>query len=126
MSRYKIWDKQEDILTIVADHNGKSRWTAQEYMNTHAVWATLPNSKVIVGGGIINGTVFQEFYQTVDHYVAMGLELKEGMSDQEILDAIEYFEDHPPEAPPCAEERIAAALEFLCITEMINLNGGIE
>jgi len=119
MKRYKIWDKQEAIYTIGADEHGHMKHTSSEYMAEKAPWAENPNVKIIVGGGTINGTVFQEFQMTVDHYVAQGLELTAGMSDQDILDAIEYFEDNPPQSDvPTAEERMAAALEFANILNM--------
>ena len=75
MSKYKMWDKQEDIWTIVPEvfpeghprfgQPPKGRWSAEEYIEEHAPWAANPNCKVIVGGGDINGTVFMNFNMTV-------------------------------------------------------------
>lgn len=116
MKRYKIWDKQSDIITPGIDQNGKQRWTAQEYIEHHAQWASLPDVKVIITGGVINGGVFMEFDSTVDFYKKQGVNITDNMTDEEILDAIEYWEDHPPE--PVEDEtdllleRVAAALEF--------------
>ena len=118
--RYKVWDKKEDIFTLGKDDKaGKMRWTAREYIDTHALWADLPDTKVIIGGGKINGTVFMEFDATVKFYKNMGAAIVDGMTDRQILDAIEDFEDNPPVAGiPSAEERIAAALEFNNILRM--------
>jgi hypothetical protein len=40
------------------------------------------------------------------------------MTDREILDSIEEFENNPPPAPPSPEERMAAALEFQNLLSM--------
>jgi hypothetical protein len=120
MKRYAIWDKASDIYTPGRDAaTGKQRWTAQEYIDSRAQWADNPLVKVIVGGGVINGTVFMEFEATVEHYKKMGAQIEDGMTDAEVLAAIEEFEDTPP-APgePSPEERIAAALEFNNILQM--------
>lgn len=113
MARYKIWDKMSDIYTPGVDQNGRSAWTAEEYIAANAPWAAIPGVKVIVGGGTINGTVFMEYGATVEFYKGQGAAITDGMTDVEILAAIETFEDNPPQAEePTAEERIAAALEF--------------
>jgi len=131
MARYAIWNKQDDIITIGRTpdvinpmtgeivRKGQSRWTAEEYFEMHP-WITAPNSKAVIGGGAINGTIFTEYNSFVEMYVRMGLELEDGMSDREVLDVIEEFESRPQEVPPTSEERIAAALEFLCVMEIIN------
>ena len=111
MARYKIWDKAEDIYTLGAV-DGRSHWTAEEYIAQFAPWAANPAVQVIVGGGAINGTVFMELGATAEHYRRLGAAITDGMSDAEILAAIEEFEDNPPAADPSAEERIAAALEY--------------
>lgn len=117
MGRYKIWDKQEDIYTL-GTVDGKSRWTAEEYIGQFAPWAENPAVKVIVGGGAINGTVFMELGATVEHYRRMGAAITDGMSDAEVLAAIEDFEDNPPRGEPSAEERIAAAMEFQVMSSL--------
>ena len=40
------------------------------------------------------------------------------MNDEEILAAIEDFEDNPPDPGPSVEERTAAALEFLAMNSL--------
>jgi hypothetical protein len=121
MARYKIWDKLEPIYTLGKDAvTGKSEWTAAEYIDYHATWAANPNIKIIVGGGAINGTVFMELEQTKEHYKRLGCTLTDGMTDTEVLNAIEYFEDHPPVGPASPTERTAAALEFLVLNSLPN------
>ncbi len=113
MARYAIWNKTDPIFTLGRDaQTGKMSWTAEEYISSHAPWAANPNIKVIIGGGAINGTVFMEFDATVEFYKKQGAAIMDGMTDGEILAAIEDFEDHPPVGEPSAEERIASAMEF--------------
>lgn len=119
MARYKIWDKTSDIYTLGQDKNGNNHWTADAYIKSHAPWAANPNVKIIVGGGAINGTVFMEFDSTIDFYKKQGVIITDDMTDEEILAAIEDFEDNPPVSDePTAEERIAAALEYQNLANM--------
>lgn len=118
MARYKIWDKTSDIYTLGKDSQGKAHWTAREYIDQHAPWADDPSIKVVVGGGAINGTVFMEFGATIDHYRRLGAPITDDMTDDEVLAAIEAFEDTPPVTEPSAEERIAAMLEYQVLASM--------
>ena len=112
MARYAIWDKKSDIYTPGADQNGISHWTAEDYIASHASWAAIPTVKVIIGGGPINGTCFMEYSATVNYYKRQGVKITDDMTDEEVLAAIEEFEDTPPVIEPSAEERIAATLEY--------------
>lgn len=113
MTRYAIWNKQDPITTPgICPVTGKQTWTAEEYISKKAPWAAASNVKAIIGAGVINGGVFLEFASTVEHYKKLGVVIEDGMTDNEILAAIEYFEDNPPIPEASAEERIAAALEF--------------
>lgn len=114
MTRYKIWDKVSDIYTLGTDSKtGKNHFTAEEYIRIFAPWAANESVKIIVGGGVINGTVFMEFDSTKDFYAKQGCDFSQCESDEEILAAIESWEDNPPVSEEAtAEERIAAALEY--------------
>jgi hypothetical protein len=119
MSRYKIWDKKEDIYTLGVDQNGKAQFTADEYIKTRAPWAANPNIKVIIGGGNINGTVFMEFDATKDMYKKLGATWADNATDDEILSAIEKWEDESQVSKVASpEERIAAALEYRNLSTM--------
>jgi hypothetical protein len=109
--RYQIWNKTDSIYTLAPDETGKAVFTPEEWISKYP-WAGIPGVKSVIGGGVINGTVMMQFDQTVDFYRDAGAEITDGMTDQEILDAIEHFETHPPEAEPSPEERMAAALEY--------------
>ena len=116
--KYKIWNKTEDIFTLGIDENGKAQWTAEEYINQKAPWASIQGVKVIVGNGVINGTCFMEFEATKEHYKNLGADINDNMTDDEVLQVMEDFENTPQEQLPAAEERIAAALEFNNILNM--------
>lgn len=120
MARYAMWDKQTDIYTLGKDEHGRAHWTAQEYISANAPWAASPAVKVIVGGGTINGTVFMEFEATKEFYKKQGASISDEMSDEEVLTAIEAFEDaqNAPSTEPGTEERTAAALEFLAMNSL--------
>ena len=107
MSRYKIWDKNETIYTPSGEEFTKEQWLARYK------WANNPSAKMIIGAGVINGTVAMEFNATVEHYKKRGCVIDEAtMTDEQILQAIEDFEDTPQEPEPDTTERMVALEEF--------------
>ena len=112
MARYAIWDKKSDIYTPVGE-----KLTAEQWMHRYG-WAAIPGVKMVIGGGAINGTVAMEFDSMVEMYVAQGMEIPEGTTDEEILALIEAWETRPIETEASAEERIAAALEYQNLLNM--------
>lgn len=104
--KYKIWDKQEPIYTPVGEV-----FTAQQWLDKWP-WAKLPNTKCVISAGPINGAVMGEFSSFVEQYKKMGCPIDDTMTDEEILQAIEDFEDNPPEPEPTIEERAIALEEF--------------
>ena len=110
MSRYQIWDKQSDIYTPSGAHFTAAEWSAKY------PWVNIPGAKMIITTGIINGGAAMEWGATVEHYKHAGAAITDGMTDEEVLAAIEDFEDNPPVSnEPTVEERTAAALEFLAM-----------
>lgn len=106
MARYQIWDKQSDIITPSG-----AQFTAQEWADRYP-WIKLPGAKMIITAGLINGGAAMEYEATVEHYRKSGASIADGMAPEEVLAAIEDFEDNLPGADePGPEERIAAALE---------------
>lgn len=110
--KLKFWDKKEDIYTPGRENTtGKSKFTADEWIERNQ-WISIPGSKVIISDGSINGMVTLEFNETKDQYRKMGAKITENMTDDEVLRAIEDFEENPPISNDVGpEERIAAALE---------------
>ena len=112
MSRYKIWDKNEPIYTPSGEEFTKEQWLARYK------WANNPSAKMIIGAGAINGTVAMEFNATVEHYKKRGCAIDTAtMTDEEILQAIEDFEDTPPVVEPDATERMVALEEYKAMVE---------
>ena len=69
--------------------------------------------KMIVGGGIINGSVALVFDDEVERYRKAGCDFSACVTDEDYLAAIEAFEDDPPmaDAGVSDQTRIADALE---------------
>lgn len=113
MARYQLWDKVSDIYTPSGAH-----FTAEEWAGRYS-WIKIPGAKMIITAPPINGGAALEWNSTVEQYKRMGADITEGMSDDEILAAIEYFEDNPPVSDePSIEERTAAALEFIALASL--------
>lgn len=114
MARYQIWDKTSDVYTPSG-----AKFTAKEWA-TRYPWSDIPGAKMIITTGIINGGVAMEFESTKTVYTQRGAAITEDMTDEEVLAAIEDFEDNPPtvEESVSAEERIAAALEYQNLTTL--------
>lgn len=104
--RYQIWNGTDSIITPSG-----AQFTAQEWADRYP-WVKLPGGKMIITAGLINGGAAMEYQATVEHYRKAGAAITGGMTEDEVLAAIEAFEDNPPGAnEPGPEERIAAALE---------------
>lgn len=113
MARYQIWDKVSDIYTP-SGH----KFTAEQWKERYP-WVNLPGAKMIITTGIINGGTAMEWNATVEHYKRSGADIRDGMTDEEIILAIEEFEDNPPGSDePSIEERTAAALELIALENM--------
>ena len=104
--KYKLWDKKEFIYTPVGEVISPEDWIARY------PWANIPTAKMVISGGTVNGAFCGELNDMKTMYHKMDASITEGMSDEEVLEPIENFEDNPPWADqPTVEERTAAALE---------------
>lgn len=113
MPRYKIWDKQETIYTPSGEE-----FTPEQWLNRYK-WAKKDGVKMVVSGDLINGAFCGEFEMMKHRAEKMGVTFTDGMSDEEVLAAIEDFEMNPPGADqPSIEERTAAALEAQVLMSM--------
>ena len=114
--RYQIWDKVSDIYTPVGEKLTADQWVARYG------WIKAPGSVPIVAAGLINGALIDELGQMKKRYEQQGATFDSSLSGQDLLDAIEAFEDEQAAnakaaaeeaaATPSAEERLAAAVEF--------------
>lgn len=107
MSKYAIWDKVSPVITPIG-----TVFTAEQWIDKYPV-AAIESIKIVCAGGEINGAFFGTLGQMIETYSKMGCDFSSCETDQDILDAIEAFEDALNSVPdePTAEERIAAALE---------------
>ena len=105
MARYKIYDNKSDVITPVGE-----KLTAEQWLDRYQ-WGRY--TKMIVGGGIINGSVALVFDDEVERYRKAGCDFSACTTDEDYLAAIEAFEDNPPmaDAGVSDQTRIADALE---------------
>lgn len=114
--RYQIWNQTDPIITPSGAQFTAAEWAARY------PWSKLPGVKMVISGGPINGGCALVFDDLVARAKKAGATITDGMTDEEILAAIEDFEDNPPEAGPTVEERTAAALEFLAMNSLPDEN----
>ena len=114
MNKYAIWDKVSPIITPIGEV-----LTAEQWMERYPV-ARVDHIKVVCGGGEINGAFFGTLGSLKDMYARMGCDFSTCETDQDILDAIEAYENasNTVSDEPTAEERIAAALEAQVMMSM--------
>ena len=103
--KYKIYDNKSDVITPVGE-----KLTAEQWLDRYQ-WGRY--TKMIVGGGIINGSVALVFDDEVERYRKAGCDFSACVTDEDYLAAIEAFEDDPPmaDAGVSDQTRIADALE---------------
>lgn len=112
MARYKIWDKKEPIYTQKGN-----LYTAEEWIDRYK-WANAPGAVPIISTDVRNGRTMLELGSMKISCEQRGAVFEEGLSSEELLVAIEAFEDEQAEKAkeeaqqPTPEERIAAALEY--------------
>ena len=115
--RYKIWNKTDNSVTPT----GKV-FTTQQVIEQYPA-AGIDGMKYIIADQPISMAVFMEFEATKAFYKQQGVPITDDMTDQEVLDAISEWEEHPPVPEPTAEERIAAALEFQNLNSLPDIGG---
>lgn len=107
--RYQIWDEVSYVITPSGEV-----FEAEQWMDRYPM-ARLPEIKLVLAGGKINGAFCNEFSSFVDMYEKAGCDFSNCVEDQDYLDAIELFEDYMNKlvesTEPSTDERIAAALE---------------
>ena len=112
MARYQIWNKTDNIITPTGNIFTPAKWIERFPM--------AQTVDIIIGGGVINGSVCMEYTSTIDMYSRMGCDFTGCETQQDYLDAIEAFEDAQNEVQPRVsdEQRIADALEDLVVLNM--------
>lgn len=107
MAKYKIWDRESDIVTPVG-----RIYTAKQWIEKHPIAGI---TKTVVKDSEINGAIFEVFSAMVERAKMAGVDFSACETDQDYLDAIEAYEEEQRAAANTyvsAEERIAAAMEY--------------
>lgn len=113
MARYKIYDNESNVLTYAGED-----LTAEEWLARYP-WGRV--TKMIVGGGVINGACALIFDDYVETMRKAGCDFSECETDEDYLAAIEAFEDNPPVVEDDSvsdQARIADTLEDLVVLNM--------
>ena len=114
MKRYAIWDKVSPIIVPT----GKV-FTAAQWKEKYPA-AALDSITVVCAAGEVNGGFFGTLGQMKQMYEAQGADFSACATEQAILEVIESFEDamNAPSDEISAEERTAAALEFIAMSSL--------
>lgn len=115
MAKYAIYDGKSNVITPVGEE-----LTAEQWLKRYP-WAK--KTKMVVGGGVINGSIAFVFDDFVSMYEDAGLDFSVCETDQDKLDMIEEFEKSQKQAARSAttistQERIANALEDLVVLSL--------
>lgn len=118
--KYQIWDKKSNVITPIGEVLTPEQWVERYPM------AAIEGVKLVIGGGVINGSVCMEFTGMVEAYSKRGCDFSACEADQDYLDAIEAFEDEQnSQVYISSEERIAAALEAQVMMSLPDEDGEV-
>lgn len=115
MARYQVWDKQSQVVTPIGEVLTAEQW-AERYP-----WAMLPAAVPVISGGFYNGGYIGELSQMVEIYTEQGADFTGAVTSEQKLAIIEAFENAQAAAAQntaSVEERTAAALEFLAMSQL--------
>lgn len=111
-NKYQIWDKTSTVYTPSGESISPEDWI-DRYQ-----WINIPGAVPVVASGLMNGAFIGELSQMKTYAEMSGATFEEGLSDEELLDAIAAHEDELNKQAAetvSVEERTAAALEMLAI-----------
>lgn len=114
--RYQIWNKTDRIITPIGEVLTPEQWIERYPMAEFL--------DIVIAGGNINGACCMEYESFKSSYEKMGCDFSECTTQQDVLDAIEVFEDEmnqPVDIGITDETRIADALEDLVVLNMPDL-----
>ena len=116
LTKYQIWDKVSNVYTPSGN-----MYTAEEWINKYK-WINIPGMVPVMSAGNINGAMIADLTSMKKNAIAQGCVFEDDLSDEQVLEAIEAWEEQraaeakeaAAEAAntPTTEERIAAALEY--------------
>lgn len=116
LNKYCIWDKTSNVYTPSGN-----MYTAEEWINKYK-WTNIPGMVPVMSAGNINGAMIADLASMKKNAIAQGCTFTDGMTDEQVLEAIEAWENQKSEEAkaaaqeaantPTTEERIAAAMEY--------------
>lgn len=112
--KYQIWDKK----TPVACYTG-AVYTPEQWIEKHPI-IDAPGIVPVMEAGEVQGGFFGTLSQLKRNAELLGAEFSPDLTDEELLQAIEDFDDelNTPDTTPTTEERTAAALELLAMSSL--------
>ena len=118
MARYAIYDGKSNVITPSG-----AEFTAEEWLNKFP-WGKV--TKMIVGGGVINGSVALVFDDYIEQARKRGCDFSDCTTDEEYLAKLEDFEDNPPVGDNVdPQTRIAEALEDIAVQNLADTDATV-
>lgn len=117
--KYQIWDKVSHVYTPVGEDLTPAQWI-ERYQ-----WINNPATVPVIAAGTFNGGYIGELSQMKLMAENAGAEFEDGLTNEQLLDAIAEFEDQMNTPDPdyvTPEERQAAALEAIAMENMPDIN----
>lgn len=123
MRKYQIWDKQSPVLTPSG-----AMFSAEQWLDKYPI-AKLESITVVLAAGEINGALFATLGQMVDRAKAEGCDFSTCTTNEEVLQAIEDFEEARAKANAEAAAQAAAdkaAQEEINTTSLASIAASME
>ena len=119
MSRYKIWNKKDNILTPIGEV-----LTPEQWIERYPI-AGVENITVICAAGEINGAFFGTLGSMVDMYEKQGVDFSACTTNEEKLAVIEAFDEAREQAQKEASAN-AVSNEELTATSLASIAASME
>ena len=118
MKRYAIWNKETNVITPIGEVLSPEQW-----MNRYP-WIKIEGMIPVVASGAFNGGLIAELSQLKAMCEAQGATFADGLTHEELLEAIEAWED--AQSAPITEvsdaTRTADALEDLVLLQELAMD----
>lgn len=117
--KYQIWNGQDLVVTP-----SDEVFTPEQWLARYPAYALIPSMVMVLGSNPYNGSLIDELYTMKSRAEAEGAVFDEGLTNQELLDAIEAWEEEKAIADAEAarlaqEEEQAMAMETLATQQTI-------
>ena len=119
MNKYKIWNKQDNILTPIGEV-----LTAEQWIERYPI-AGLENITVLCAAGEINGAFFGTLGSMVEMYEKEGVDFSDCLTDEDKLAAIETYIKNQEQIQKEAYE-MTISNEELTATSLASIAASLE